>query len=65
MVRYLEVTILYKTKIKNISENKVSTDKDNIQNLIKLTIETDDNGQIKTETITLIGSGSIKATALV
>jgi len=65
MVRNLEVTILYKTKIKNISENKVSTDRNNIQNLIKLTIETEENGHIKTETITLIGAGSIKATALV
>ena len=65
MVRNLEVTILYKTKIKNISENKVSTDNNDTQNLIKLTIETENNGQIKTETIRLIGSGSLKATALV
>ncbi|MGD9580090.1 MAG: hypothetical protein AB7V50_01840 [Vampirovibrionia bacterium] len=57
--------MLYKTKIKNISENKVLTDNNKTQNLIKLTIETEKNGQIQTETITLIGPGSIKATALV
>ena len=61
----LEVAILYNTTIKSITENEVSTNDNGSQNMVTITFETENNGQSRLESITLVGKGTIKTTALV
>ncbi|MEW5819001.1 MAG: hypothetical protein AB1782_02310 [Cyanobacteriota bacterium] len=56
---------MHKTSIINISENEITTEENVSQNMVKITFETDNNGQQKTETITLVGHGTLKSTILV
>ncbi len=56
---------MYKTTIKSITENKVSTDDNGSQNMVTITFETENNGQSKSDSITLVGQGTIKSTVLV
>jgi len=56
---------LYKTTIKNITETKVQSNDNSSQNMVSITFETEHNGQTKTETVTLVGTGTLKSAALV
>lgn len=56
---------MYKTTIKDITEKQVSVKENTLENMVSITFETKNNGKIKTETITLVGSGTLKSTVLV
>ena len=56
---------MYKTTVKSIKEKKVTLSDNIAQNVVSITLDFEVNGQAKTETITLIGAGTLKETALV
>lgn len=56
---------MYKSTIKTITEKKVSTKENITENMVSIIFETKNNGKTKTETITLVGPGTLKSAALV
>lgn len=56
---------MYQTTIKSITEKNVSANDNGSQKMVTITFETNDKGQVTTETITLVGQGTLRTTALV